>query len=172
MLYSSTGDKRAALLMYQRAFRLARDVGSNEDVANLLCNLAQIYFDLGRLGASRRSLGAADRIASKFQYEAIRVRIRILAGEILEVCGDLDSAERAWKEGLDTAKRIGDATLMFKVKFFLYRAARASGRPALAKKLASALRNLSPWIPESTEELRLFSKLADDGSEDAPTRVA
>lgn len=152
----ASGDLTTALAYFRSALRRHRDRGKDPEIGTALANLAQVSFELGRLGAARRFLAAANRTAERLHLEGLRVKVLILSGEIHLASGDMDGAEGCWKEGLRTANGIGDTVLAFKVKYFLYQHSQQTGKRAIAARFQRSLERMSPWIPPDTEELRAF----------------
>jgi tetratricopeptide (TPR) repeat protein len=150
------GDLKTAFAYFRSALVRHRDREKQPEVGTALVNLAQVAFALHRIGAARRFLAAANRIAQRLDLKGLRVKVLILSGEIHRAAGDMDGAERCWKEGLRIANGIGDTVLAFKVKYFLYRHAAQSGKLAIASRMQRSLERISPWIPPDTEELRAF----------------
>jgi len=126
-----------------------------------LNNLAQSYFDVRRLKAARRALGAADRLATELGAESIRARSRVLLGEIEALDGHPKKASMLWHDALEIARRTRDTVVHFKAEFQLFKLSIEQGNLTAANALGRRLNRLSPWIsrsePEVTEFLRLFS---------------
>ncbi len=170
LIASRSADLSNAEKHYQSAQRLFMIAGSRGEAANMLANLAQVYFNRDRVGAARRALAAARKIALELDLRHLSARLGILQGEIRELGGDRVGAETTWREALRTAETVQDATLIFKLKFFLYRSALRDRRLSIARRYEKSLARLIPWIPENTDELLSFKQLTH--SEDHKTETS
>ena len=161
LLASQSGDHARAIAALQEAFAAYRARRSSIDCARTLNNLAQSYFDVRRLKAARRALGAADRLATELGAESIRARSRVLLGEIEALDGHPKKASMLWHDALEIARRTRDTVVHFKAEFQLFKLSIEQGNLTAANALGRRLNRLSPWIsrsePEVTEFLRLFS---------------
>jgi tetratricopeptide (TPR) repeat protein len=145
-----------AISFCRRAVHEYKRTSNAKETANALVNLAQASFDVGRTSAARRFLAAADRLTRQHDFVGVRARALILAGEVHETSGDLNAAEKVWSEAQRLATKLGDSTLLFKVKFCLRRHAIKTNRTGIARRLERSLERMSPWIPLDTTELASF----------------
>jgi tetratricopeptide (TPR) repeat protein len=153
-------DLLQAATLFQKAHGAFQKVGYGFECARMLNNLAQVYFDLGRLRAARRSLGAAEELARSLGQHRARALGYILLGEIESRERNTDAASRRWKDAAEIARRLNDKTLRFKAEYFLFKQACETGDAPSARALQRRLRRLSVWIPRDTPELTDFRRLA------------
>jgi tetratricopeptide (TPR) repeat protein len=146
---------------YQKAYKCFSEAGRQLECANTLTNLSQMYFDAGRVGAARRAISSADRIASSVDHQGVRSRVRILLGEIEAGIGKHERAADLWRDAIAIARRINDKTLHFKAEFRLYEQAVSLGRDSIAAAFERRLLKLASWIPPHVEELRAFKTLSE-----------
>jgi tetratricopeptide (TPR) repeat protein len=149
-----------AVKLNQDAIPLFSQVGLHEEAARTQVNLAQIYFDQGRLGAARRCLYSAERIASRHDARRPRTLCRVLLGEIEAREGNGQRAVRLWREAIQMAKATHDHVLRFKAEFQLYKHALHSNDRATADSLGRILERRSSWVPHDVEELNEFRALS------------
>lgn len=148
-----------AISWYKQAHSLFQRTGLPSGSARTLQNLAQTYFDVGRLKASKRALLAAERLAAKHGFDRARAMIRILSGEIADKEGDADKALRLWRDAINIAKRLRDPIVRFKAEFQLYKHALHHGDSSSEASLKRLLERRATWVPDSLEELEEFKKL-------------
>jgi tetratricopeptide (TPR) repeat protein len=148
-----------AIELSQRAFAAYKAVGRRFECARTLNNLAQHYFDAGRMKAARRALGAADRLASDLGSDAIRARARILLGEIEILGGRRERASDLWHEAVEIARRTHDSVVQFKAEFQIFKLAILSGNTTALNAIGRRLNRMSPWISRSEPEVDEFRSL-------------
>jgi tetratricopeptide (TPR) repeat protein len=152
-------DYVAAVELEKRAFAAFRLAGSHVDSARSLANLAQNYFDLGRVKAARRALGAADRLARQVDADSTRSRLRILLGEIEIADGNAGRASELWHEALEIARKTHDSVVHFKAEFQLFKLAISQGNKTVINALGRRLERMTPWISSSEPEVGEFKAL-------------
>ena len=152
-------DLESAAALYQRAHRAFQAAGREHERSRTLNNLAQVYFDLGRMSAARRTLVVAGRVAESFGQHRARALGRILMGEIDALEQKCDLAAQRWKEASDIARRLNDKVLRFKAEYLLFKQAFEKGNQPVARSLGRRLKKLSNWIPQDTPELASFQQL-------------
>jgi tetratricopeptide (TPR) repeat protein len=148
-----------AISWYKQAHSLFQRAGLPSGAARALQNLAQTYFDAGRIKASKRALLAAERLAAKHGFGRARAMVRILSGEIAVGEGDPDKAVRLWREAVDIAKQLRDPIIRFKAEFQLYRHAVEEGDTVSESSLKRLLQRRATWVPDTLDELAEFKKL-------------
>jgi tetratricopeptide (TPR) repeat protein len=148
-----------AIDLYKRAHSLFQRAGLPSGAAKTLQNLAQVYFDLGRVKAAKRALTAAERLAVKNDLQRPRAFVRILLGEIACEEANPERAVALWREAIDIAKELQDPILRFKAEFQLYKHAVRAGDKPSASSLRRLLRRRATWVPDTLEELVEFKKL-------------
>jgi tetratricopeptide (TPR) repeat protein len=152
-------DLDTAARLFQKAHDAFRRAGDNHARARSMTNLAQVYFDLGRLRAAKRAVVVAEKLATRFEQPRARALSRILMGEI-DLAEDKDDlAVRRWREAAAIAKQLDDKELRFKAEYFLFKQAQQSGNRPVARSLGRRLRKLAQWVPEDTPELSDFRHL-------------
>lgn len=149
-----------AIDLLRSAYKGFQDAGDRYECAVCLNNLAQVYFDLRRYRASRRSLEAAERIARPQGMKRVLALGRILLGEIEVIEDRLRLATTYWKEAVSLAKDLNDKVLRFKAEFLLFKQAREEGNAAVARALGRRLLRLSAWLPHNVPELTEFKRIA------------
>jgi tetratricopeptide (TPR) repeat protein len=159
LLANQAREFEAAVDFEKQAFAAFRDAGSSVDAARSLTNLAQSYFDMGRMKAARRALGAADRLASKFDSNSTRSRSRILLGEIESSEGNLARASSLWHEALEIARQTHDSVVHFKAEHQLFKLAISQGNKTVVNALGRRLERMAPWISPSEPEVGEFRRL-------------
>jgi tetratricopeptide (TPR) repeat protein len=152
-------DLETAATFFKRAHGAFRRAGLLFACARSLSNLAQVFFDLGRVRAAKRALLAADKLATRLDQHRVRALSRILMGEIDFQEHREELAARRWREAADIARRLDDKVLRFKAEFFLYKQAQRSGNSPAARSLRRRLRKLAHWVPDDTPELSDFRLL-------------
>lgn len=145
----------------QKALDEYRRVGRLEECAGTHLNLAQLFFDTKRLGAAKRSITAARKIADQHAVDSVHCRADILAGEIALLEKKPSDATRLWQRAADKARSLRDRTLVFKAEYQLLRHAVHESRHEYARSLARRLNRIAPWITPNTPELRDFATLLD-----------
>lgn len=160
-LARQANDHASAIAVYQDAFAAYKTVGRRVDCARTLNNIAQSYFDVHRLKAARRALGAAERLATESEADSIRARSRILLGEIEAVEGNAKKASELWHDAIEIARSTRDTVVHFKAEFQLFKQSIAQNNATAVNALGRRLNRMTPWIarsePEVAEFLRLFS---------------
>jgi tetratricopeptide (TPR) repeat protein len=159
LLANHTRDFQAAIEFEKQAFAAFRNAGSAADSARSLTNLAQSYFDLGRMKAARRALGAADRLATKVSANSTRARSRILLGEIEFAEKNLVRASSLWHEALEIARQTHDSVVHFKAEYQLFKLAITQGNKTVVNALGRRLERMAPWISPSEPEVGEFRRL-------------
>jgi len=157
---SRAKDSELAINLYQQTYSLFSQLKLHHEAARTQVNLAGVYFDQGRIGAARRCLLSAERIASRHDAQRQRILCRILLGEIEAKEGNQQKALRLWREAVQMAKDTHDHVLRFKAEFQLYKHALNSNDRATADSLARILERRSTWVPHDVEELDEFRVLS------------
>ena len=153
------GDSASAIAGHQDAFATYKAGGRQLDCARTMNNLAQCYFDVRRLGAARRALGAADRLATAVGADAVRARSRILLGEIELLEGNAKKASAHWHDAIEIARRTRDSVVHFKAEFQVFKLSISQGNLTVANALGRRLIRMTPWIPRSEPEVAEFVRL-------------
>jgi transcriptional regulator with XRE-family HTH domain len=161
----SDGDLSTAADFYQKSYRAFRDVGRMTEYARSLHNLSQVFFDLGRPRAARRSLVTAHRMMKPLNQYRTMALGRILMGEMDSRQQEHERAAEHWREAASIARRLNDKVLRFKAEFLLFKQAHECGDQQVARSIRRRLTRLSNWIPSSTPELHDFAKFS---ARDAP----
>jgi transcriptional regulator with XRE-family HTH domain len=157
VLALAESDLEYAAALSQMSFRWFKQAGRTSECATELTNLAQIYFDLGRLGAARRALRATESLLLPApDHQRQRALGRILLGEIDSRENRDDFAQQSWKEAAEIARELHDKTLQFKAEYQLLRYAHRRGLSQVARSIGRRLSRLSNYVPESTPELHSF----------------
>jgi tetratricopeptide (TPR) repeat protein len=159
LLASQAGNHTLAISVLQEAFAAYKTLNSQSDCARTLNNLAQSYFDVRRIKAARRALGAADRIATKLGADALRARSRILLGEIEALDGNSRKASVLWHDAIEIARRTRDSVVHFKAEFHLFKLAIEQDNLTAANALGRRLNRMTPWISRSEPEVAEFLSL-------------
>ena len=152
-------DMTSAIAGHQEAFAIYRAIGRQAECARTMNNLAQCYFDVRRLRAARRALGAADRLATAMGADAVRARSRILLGEIELLEGNAKKASRHWHDAMEIARRTHDSVVHFKAEFQVFKLSISQGNLTAANALGRRLNRMTPWIPRSEPEVVEFVRL-------------
>lgn len=152
-LHDCVETQKLALAAYRAA-------GQEAECASAHHAIGEVFFELGRFGAAKRALGAAERIASRLDMRDSRVRIRISLGEVALKEGNRELAASLWFEAANIARQTRDKTLLFMSEYRLLQLAVDDGRRSYAQSLARRLHRLTPWILPSTDELANFRTLA------------
>jgi tetratricopeptide (TPR) repeat protein len=159
LLAEVEGEVSVSIELYKRAYAFFRSLHRLPECARTMSNLANAYFHAGRLGASRRSLGVAYRIATDASVDGIRARVQILLGEIEATEGRQQKARGLWLEALEIAKKAHDRVACFKAEFQLFKNALDSGNATAAGAYGRRLNRLWPWIPPDEPEVSEFRAL-------------
>ena len=149
-----------AIELYTKAFSLFQEAGSRSGCSRVLLNLAQVYFNVGRLRSSKRALAAAERIAVAHDLLRDRALARVLSGEIAIREDEPSKALLLWREAIDIARKLHDPVVRFKAEFQLYKHAVDSGDTSSASSMKRLLRRRASWVPDNLEELREFKRLS------------
>jgi len=158
-LANQSGDQASAIAVYQEAFAAYKAVGRRVDCARTMNNLSQAYFEVGRFNAARRALGAAERLASQLNADAVRARSRVLLGEIEAIEGNPKRASALWHEAIEIARRTRDTVVHFKAEFQLFKLSIEQGNLTAANALGRRLNRMTPWISRSEPEVASFLRL-------------
>jgi tetratricopeptide (TPR) repeat protein len=159
LLASQSNSHDRAITVLQEAFAAYKAVGRRVDCARTLNNLAQSYFNLRRFKAARQALGAADRLASELDADAIRARSRVLLGEIEALDGNVKKASTLWHDAIELARRTRDTVIHFKAEFQLFKLSIEQGNLTAANALGRRLNRMTPWISRSEPEIAEFLRL-------------
>jgi tetratricopeptide (TPR) repeat protein len=161
LLASQGNDHDIAIAALKDAFAAYKAVDRGVDCARTMNNLAQSYFAVRRLKAARRALGAAERLATELDADAIRARTRILLGEIELLEGNPKKAAALWHDTIEIARRTHDTVAHFKAEFQLFKLSIEQGNLTAANALGRRLNRMTLWIsrsePEVAEFVRLFT---------------
>jgi tetratricopeptide (TPR) repeat protein len=160
LIESETEKHDAAIELYKDAFSLFQKVDFRPGASRVLLNLAQLYFDIGRMNSAKRALTAAERLGVENNFIRDRALVRILSGEIAVKEHAPKRAVKLWREALDIAMQLHDPVLRFKAEFQLYKHALSSGDRTLASSLRRLLRRRATWVPENLDELVEFRSLS------------
>jgi tetratricopeptide (TPR) repeat protein len=153
------GNFESALEMQKLALSAYRAAGQEAECASAHHAIGEAFAQLGRPGAAKRSFGASERIALRYDLHDARVRVRLSLGELASRDGNLEQASAFWFEAADIARHTRDKTLLFMAEFRLLRQAVSQGRRSFSQALARRLQRLTPWILPSTDELDQFRRL-------------
>jgi transcriptional regulator with XRE-family HTH domain len=147
-----------AIEYYKKAYDSFNSAGRKPECANTLMNLAQTYFDAKRLSSARRAIRSAERLAVAVEHHGVRVRARILLGEIESLEGKTSEAADRWHEAVGIAKNVRDRILQFKAEYRLFEQAVELENSNVAASLERRLRKLSFWVPQHVDELQSFRR--------------
>jgi tetratricopeptide (TPR) repeat protein len=159
LLASEAHREGEAIELGKRAFASFKAAGQTLDCARMLNNLAQSYFNLGRISAARRAIQSAERLASDLNADAVRSRSRILLGEIEVLNGDQPKAAALWHDALEIARRSHDSVVHFKAEFQLFKLAVMQRNNTVTNALGRRLERMSPWIAPTEPEVAEFRAL-------------
>jgi transcriptional regulator with XRE-family HTH domain len=157
----SRSDLGVAATLFQQAFEAFRSAGLDHSCARCLNNLGQVYFELRRLGAAKRTVLAAERLAARINQPRAQALSWILMGEIDCLEHRDERAAQRWKQAAEIARRLDDKQLCFKAEFFLYKQAQETGNLPAARSLQRRLNRLAGWVPEYTPELVRYRLLQE-----------
>lgn len=152
-------DPEQAAVFYQKSYDAFRDAGIEVECARAMNNLASVYIDLGRLGATRRLLIAAHKLAKRLNQHRAQALGRIMMGEVDLLENRNDLATKRWKEAVAIAEKLNDKTLRFQAEVCLYKQAHDQGDDEAARSLHRRLRKLALWVPADTQELATYKRL-------------
>ncbi len=158
-LARQSNDFAAGIAGYQEAFSAYKVVGRRVDCARTMNNLALIYFDVRRLNAARRALGAAYRLATELGADSVRARSRILLGEIEALEGNPKKASALWHEAMEIARRTRETLVQFNAEFQLYKLSIEQGNLTAANALGRRLNRMAPWVSRSESDVVEFQRL-------------
>jgi tetratricopeptide (TPR) repeat protein len=158
-LANRVNDFASGIAGYQAAFSAYKAVGREVDCARTMNNLANVYFNVRRLKAARRALGAADRLASVLGADSVRARSRILLGEIEHVQGNSKKAATLWHDALEIARNTRDTVVQFNAEFLLFKLAIEQDNLVAANALGRRLNRMTPWLSHSEPEVIEFFHL-------------
>lgn len=160
LVASDEGEFELAAQYYEKAYRSYRTTSIRYECAKTLTNLANCYFETGRLKAARRALRESLRIAEQFGYRRSETVANILLG-IIDLAEQREpTALRRLQEAADVAETLEDRVLWFRAEFQLYKHAVSSGPASEAERLRQQLAKLRAWIPADTPELAEFVELS------------
>jgi tetratricopeptide (TPR) repeat protein len=148
-----------AIEFYKRAYAGFRDSRKQPEAARAMANLASAYVNANRLGAARRAVDVAFRLATQTGSDGTRARMRILLGEIESLGGQKERAVPLWLEALEIAKRSHDRVAAFKAEFQLFKHALDEGHTTAANSFGRRLNRLWPWIQPGEDEVGQFRQL-------------
>jgi tetratricopeptide (TPR) repeat protein len=97
-----------ALIRYQRAVAIHREVADLQHVATTLGNIAILRFELGDLVGARRSTEEAIELAERTGEHSYDGFGHLQLAFMLRAQGDLDGARRAASTGLTVARELGE----------------------------------------------------------------
>lgn len=159
VIASQLGRHEDSVQLSQQAIVALKKSGREPDCARILNNIAQAYFDLGRLKASRHAAIAADRLATRVEDDSARSRSRILLGEIELREGRQKSASDLWHEAAELARKTHDSVVLFKAEFQMFKMAISQGNKTIVHALGRRLDRMTPWISPSEPEIPEFRAL-------------
>jgi tetratricopeptide (TPR) repeat protein len=148
-----------AIELYQSAFKVKKEAGRSDESALVLLNLAAVYFEVGRIGATRRTIQAAEKLEHLKPTSSVRPRLRILLGEVEALQGHRDKASAHWHTAITMAKETNDRVAHFNAEFRLFKLAVESGNHAVLNSLGRRLSRMAPWIPTAEPEVEQFHAL-------------
>ena len=159
LIESERANYTEAIELYKTAFSLFQKVEFCSGSSRVLLNLAQTYFDVGRIKSAKRALMAVERLGAEHDFLRDRALARILSGEIAVKEDAPNRAAQLWREAIDIAKQLHDPVLRFKAEFQLYKHALASGDQTSASSLKRLLMRRASWVPDHLDELLEFKSL-------------
>jgi tetratricopeptide (TPR) repeat protein len=157
-------DSLVAATYYRKAYHSFKQVGRDVDCVTMLNNLASCYLNTKRYRAARRASLASQRLSDALSLARGRAISSIILGEVDEAENRPRQASRNWHEAVRIAKELNDKELRFKAELVLFKQALVQRNLAAARAIERRLRRLSPWLPGTTEELRIFRRLAAENS--------
>jgi tetratricopeptide (TPR) repeat protein len=105
------GDQAAAIAVYEQAIAAASAAGDARTVAELHCNLAANWSDLGQLDQAEAGLRQSLADAERLELQHIRSWALLNLGSLLTAAGRLDEARRAVTAALEFGRKQGDQRL-------------------------------------------------------------
>jgi tetratricopeptide (TPR) repeat protein len=152
----SQSDTQLAVRFYQKAFEVDRALGREMQCARTLNNLAQCYFDEGRLMAARRAAEASLSLTETQDSSKVRALSLILLGQLSEMRNRSSAAEDCWKTASAIAKELNDKELRFRAEFARYKRAVRCREDATARAIHRRLVKLASWLPKEVDDLEEF----------------
>jgi len=152
-------DYYAAIGAYKRAYSVFRDRGDSPDAARTMLNLGVSYLHARRIGAARRSVDVAYRLARSVDAVGVCARATILIGDIELAEGREKRAISRWMDALRLARGCHDRTAAFYAELHLFKHALSVGNVVAAQAYGRRLNRLWPWLPASEEGVRSFREL-------------
>jgi len=107
LIESERENYKEAIELYKTAFSLFKKVGFCSGSSRVLLNLAQVYFDVGRMKSAKRALMAAERLGAENDFLRDRALARILSGEIAVKESAPNKAVQLWREAIDRGSDFG-----------------------------------------------------------------
>jgi tetratricopeptide (TPR) repeat protein len=167
----SDGERELAVSCFQKAYKLARELGQVHDAARALNNLADSFVFLGRPRAARRALLAAEHLMPPDFKSRNRALGRILLGEIEDMDSNRDLAAHHWRTAVEISKHLRDDVLRFRAEYRLLRQANDLGNTPVVRSMTRRLRRLACWIPKDTPELKDFLQLIASTEGSSPKTI-
>jgi tetratricopeptide (TPR) repeat protein len=147
-----------AVTLNQLAIRAHEKTGNRADCVVVLLNLASDYRAIGRLGAARRSIRAAERLEQELGTSRA-ARIEFMLGELELAEGRQKAASAHWLKAVEIARENSDRYVQFKADFQLFRLAIENRNATVLNSLGRRLSRLVPWIRSSEPDVAEFRRL-------------
>ena len=114
---------------------------------------------LGRIGACRRTIEAAEKLERDKATSSVRTRLRIILGELEATQGRREQASKYWQDAVALARETNDRVAHFKAEFRLFKFAVESGNASVLNALGRRLSRMAPWVPVAEPEIAEFRSL-------------
>lgn len=160
-LAAHEGRQEEAIRYYQHAHSCFRSADHQANCAIVLNNLAQAYFDLGRLASAERAASAAISLAQGFGLVRAEENSELLLGEIDDLQGRSGQAVARWRSVTRRAQEIEDRELRFKADVLLLKAAIRDQNQPVARSIARRLDRLARYMSPDMIEVGDFKRLAE-----------
>ena len=137
-LAKATGDRPRVQRWYGRALELATKIGDDRLVAQVHLGLGRAHREVGEHAAAKEEYRKAEEISRRLGDSAQGLVVEILLdqGASASEQGNLDEAERLYREARSPADWTGDFLSVVKANLGLAAVSRARGYPADARSLA------------------------------------
>ncbi|MCH2375029.1 MAG: tetratricopeptide repeat protein, partial [Planctomycetes bacterium] len=135
--YFSGNHLRNALRVYNRAVRLAREMGDDTAVFSILCNVAGIRARLGELRAAEELLESIEEMPHPQRSKRARLFFLHTKGLIGRVT--LNDCEAVWQESIELADEIPDPVIARYARVYSFENELFQGRWGRARRLLKEL---------------------------------
>ena len=108
ILLASQGEPKQALELHTRALQIARQIGSQKDVAGALINVGNQNADVGDLESAKESYLQALAISREIDDKKNILDIQNNLGTLYQSLCDFEGAKNVYEQSRQTAEAIGD----------------------------------------------------------------